>query len=298
MIGRMIRFGVALGALMAFSHTALAQSYDDDTSDESSSADSEQTGDDDGIESDLPSSQPSPEEVEALQQYDTSECLPSCEPGFECVQGKCESMCNPPCGASEVCTGLGQCERLGVVKEHMDEADDRRTAYKRERSLVGIRAIGGVVTGLGVSLHAVEDANGDLMDPNTYFALYGALKGGVMVEIVELSAEYSPKLYKPMMFGSGGLPGHGEYMQSLLGNIGVHIPMAERVYWPIRVGGGFTVYDGNFDFQGRFDPFNVSIKTKYFLFEASLPSIRYNSNFESFHRWTGLLTLGASYITP
>ncbi len=298
----MVRIAMALGVLMTLSQTAAAQSAEpgDDSSGGKLDYESEQAQPEQ-FDSDLPSATPPAEDTAALDQYDTSECLPTCEPGFECVQGKCESMCNPPCGASEVCTDIGQCERLGVVKEHMDEADSRRTDHKRERNLVGVRGIVGLVTGLGFSLHS-RKIDGKLEDPNTYLAGYGALKGGVMVDIVELTAEYSPKLYRPLMGGtvraSERPSAHGEYMQSLLGNVGVHIPIAERVYWPIRVGGGFTVYDGNFDFQGRIDLFNVSVKTKYVLFEASVPSVRYNSNFDSFHQWTGLFTVGASYITP
>lgn len=247
-----------------------------------------------------PAAEPlSPEAAKVLEGYDTSECLPSCEPGYECVQGKCESRCNPPCGGAEVCTGLGVCERLGVVKQHMDEAATRRVRHRRDTTLTGVRGFAGLLMGGGVTLHAREEQDGDgLMDPNTYGAMYLAIRGGLMVDIAELSAEYSPGLYKPMAGGSEGILDQGKFMQSLLGNAGVHIPMTDMIYWPLRVGAGFIASSGRFDFQGRLDLFNISVKTKYFLFDASFPSLRYASDLDTYHRWTGLFTVGASYITP
>lgn len=37
-------------------------------------------------------------------------CLPACRAGYTCIEGKCVSACNPPCGADETCTAAGQCE--------------------------------------------------------------------------------------------------------------------------------------------------------------------------------------------
>src|SRR5438552_1665810 len=36
-------------------------------------------------------------------------CSPDCRVGFVCVQNRCVSRCNPPCGAGEQCTNEGEC---------------------------------------------------------------------------------------------------------------------------------------------------------------------------------------------
>jgi hypothetical protein len=38
-----------------------------------------------------------------------AECFPACRAGYTCHQGKCVSLCNPPCAATEECTSAGQC---------------------------------------------------------------------------------------------------------------------------------------------------------------------------------------------
>jgi hypothetical protein len=80
--------------------------------------------------------------------------------------------------------------------------------------------------------------------------------------------------------------------------MGYHIRIAESVYWPLRIGAGFVMAGDRTDFQGRVDLFNVSVKTKYVLLDASFASVRYVSDFNAYHRWTGLLAVGASYISP
>jgi len=36
-------------------------------------------------------------------------CVPECRQGYMCHQGKCVSLCNPPCAQGEVCTAEGRC---------------------------------------------------------------------------------------------------------------------------------------------------------------------------------------------
>jgi hypothetical protein len=47
-----------------------------------------------------------PDAASGPKRYD---CDPICRPGHQCVEGKCVSLCNPPCAADEVCQGLGKC---------------------------------------------------------------------------------------------------------------------------------------------------------------------------------------------
>ena len=38
-----------------------------------------------------------------------AKCFPKCRSGYLCHEGKCISMCNPPCGSDEKCTLEGEC---------------------------------------------------------------------------------------------------------------------------------------------------------------------------------------------
>jgi hypothetical protein len=37
------------------------------------------------------------------------QCRPTCRTGYECVDGTCVSVCNPPCGDDETCTPEREC---------------------------------------------------------------------------------------------------------------------------------------------------------------------------------------------
>jgi hypothetical protein len=308
--GRGLALLICIGSL---SITGVAAAQYDDTDSDTDSTESTTTGlDEDGDDIheepayDMGKDDDDDEEkTSSVEEPDEDSCMPTCEPGFECIKGKCESRCHPACGGSEVCTDSGQCERLGVVGAHMDEAADRRAVYRRDVSLDGIRGFAGLTFGGGIGLNAQDHPVDGLQDPTTSGAMYLAVRGGIFVNVVELMAEYAPNTYLPVAGGPDRrfpqpdwTPDKNDWQQSLTMSVGFHVPVAERVYWPLRIGGGFLANEGEFDFLGRLDVFNVSVKTKHFLFDASFPSIRYMSNFENYHRWNALFTLGASYISP
>jgi hypothetical protein len=228
-------------------------------------------------------------------------CLPSCEPGTTCRDGKCISLCDPACPLGEVCTGQGICTRLGGVHARMEEGAEKRKQQERDEQLIGIRGFGGLVLGGGMSVFARKLRNRDkLDDPVPSGALYFALKGGVMMEQIEFSVEWAPGTFYPEAgnIDERGVVDKNEWVGSLLGNLGFHLPFTDRIYWPLRIGAGVIPAGGRWDFQGRVDLVNLSIKTKYLLIETSVPSVRYTSDFDDWHRWTALVLVGASYISP
>jgi hypothetical protein len=127
-----------------------------------------------------------------------------------------------------------------------------------------------------------------------------------------ISVEVAPQTYLPIigedrdetrpvrrdMIDSG----HGA--TGFLGNYAYHISMARGAYWPLRIGGGFIYRSheappfATTDFQGRLDLFNISVKTKSLLLDFSFPSARYATDFDQYHRFTGLFTAAASYVSP
>lgn len=47
--------------------------------------------------------------TESASEPAASECVPKCREGFVCSDGKCVTVCNPPCAAGQTCTSLGHC---------------------------------------------------------------------------------------------------------------------------------------------------------------------------------------------
>jgi hypothetical protein len=118
------------------------------------------------------------------------------------------------------------------------------------------------------------------------------------MEVVEFSVEWAPGTYLPAAGGGDDVVDGGDWVGSLLGNFGFHLPLTDRIYWPLRIGAGVIPAGGRYDFQGRIDLVNLSIKTRYLLIEVSAPSVRYTSDFDDWHRWSGLVLVGASYVSP
>jgi hypothetical protein len=205
-----------------------------------------------------------------------------------------------------VCTASGQCERLGKLGDSFAQGARLREEKKRETSLIGVRAIAGLALAGGASIEAFQEADEDGLDgPINSGSFYGALKLGMTLDVVELSAEWAPATNFAVVgneksrFKDGSRTSYNnENLSSLLMNIGVHLPLTQRLSWPVRVGGGFVLNKDTTDFMARLDVFGISIKTKYVLLDVSLPSLRYTSDFDQYHRFSGLVGLTASYITP
>jgi hypothetical protein len=247
-----------------------------------------------------------PEPTPPVIESPSNQCVPECPASSECVNGRCESLCNPACSGSEVCTASGQCERLGKLSDSFATGARLREEKKREVSLVGIRGIAGLSVLGGMSVEAFKEPDGDGVNgPVNSGAFYAALKLGMTLDIVELSAEWAPSTNFAVLgnddshFNNRARTSYNnDAMSSLLLNIGVHLPLTQRLSWPIRGGGGIIQNKDTTDVLVRLDVFGISVKTKYVLLDVSLPSLRYASDFDQYHRFSGLVGLTASYITP
>ena len=224
------------------------------------------------------------------------DCSPSCRAGFVCVDGECVTGCNPPCPENQTCNTEMQC---------VDAADVAYVPVTRQpvdpaRTLSGVHGFGGIVLGGGITIHTARaTSNDDLGDPTTWGAFLFALRAGVTIERAEVAIELAPKTFQPVLGGSTEDALHrGESLTSFTGGVGYHIPLTTGAYWPLRIGAGLIADGNDTVFQGRLDLFNVSIKTRYVLLDLSFPSIRYQSDFDLWHRWTGLFNVGVAYISP
>lgn len=232
--------------------------------------------------------------------------MPICRPGFACVQGQCVSACNPACVEGEVCTASLQCvpetdpaagppASLGMEEPELDP----------DVTLEGVKGFGGIVIGGGVSMHTWRDTVDNQLDrPTTWGAFLFALRAGLLVGRNEISVEFAPGTYRPTIGGGDGdVIDQGKSVTSFLGSYAHHVPITLGAYWPFRFGAGFISrsHGGDWkgtDFQARVDLLNISVKTKMIFLDFSFPSIRYVSDFETYHRWSGLFTAAVSAIGP
>ncbi len=236
-----------------------------------------------------PDSTTTPQDVEP-------DCTPACRAGFVCVDEQCVSGCNPPCPGGQTCNTEMQCVDVTPV----DYVPVEHRAPDPTRSLTGVHGFGGILLGGGITLHTARaTSNDDLGDPTTWGAFLFALRAGVTIERAEVAIELAPQTFRPVLGGSAETALHrGEPLTSFTGGVGYHIPLTTGAYWPLRIGAGLIADGDDTVFQGRLDLFNISVKTQYVLLDFAFPSIRYQSDFDLWHRWTGLFNVGVAYISP
>ncbi len=161
-----------------------------------------------------------------------------------------------------------------------------------------MHGFGGVVLGGGVTLHTFSLPDGTLDTPSTWGAFLFALRAGVTVDQAEVSLEWAPNTFRPIIGDSEPALDNGDSMHSFTGGVGYHLPLTPGAYWTLRLGAGFIATGERTDFLGRLDLLAISVKTKYLLLDFSFPSVRYQSDFDLYHRWTGLFNVGVAYISP
>lgn len=63
-------------------------------------------------------------------------CEPSCRAGYYCKEGRCETLCNPPCGPAEQCTQAQMCVPRGTYAAAPPAVDRRaqRDEVRRQRA--------------------------------------------------------------------------------------------------------------------------------------------------------------------
>ncbi len=161
----------------------------------------------------------------------------------------------------------------------------------------GVSGFGGLGLGYGPTLHAYRfGGRGDLDGPESFTGYSFALQAGVFLNRAQLMLEWAPGTFQPLLKKESPHVDAGESFYSLVGSVGYYIPMTGIVSWPMRIGAG--VGSERNDLIARLDLISVAVKLDSVLIEASLPSIRYMSDFDTYHRWTGLFGVSASYVYP
>lgn len=133
-----------------------------------------------------------------------------------------------------------------------------------------------------------DRANGDAIG-----SLLFALKGGILIDRVELGIEFAPATF--VIAFNPDLPS-----VELNGYGGYHIPVYKSISWPLRLGIGFTTvtFDNNvLDtlFEVRADLIGASVLLDPFLIDIYLPSWRINTDFEDGATFTYIFGIGGAW---
>lgn len=134
-------------------------------------------------------------------------------------------------------------------------------------------------------------------------SFFFAFRLGVLFNRAELSMELSPATWV-WDFDPGshisGLDYEGNLNSlSFLVNIGGLVQLADNVYWPFRFGLGLSAHElplAPVYMQGRLDVIGLVYQYGHLLFELTLPSIRFHSEFQNIGIWGWLFTLSISYV--
>ena len=75
--------------------------------------------------------------------------------------------------------------------------------------------------------------------------------------------------------------------------------IGDQVYWPLRFGIGLSAvntYNDQTLMQGRLDLLGVAFQYGHLLFEVSLPSVRFHSEFDQYGLWGWLFNISGAYV--
>jgi len=160
-----------------------------------------------------------------------------------------------------------------------------------------IQWFGGASAAAGLTSWWIVDAE----DHQLGAGFLAAVHAGVLLNNLELSVEFLPFSHVPIRikndsFSTGSVFGIGL-------QCGYFFPLSSRIFSPLRVGIGaslFGVHDVYADqpvmVTTKLDLIGIAYKWQKWLFEATLPSIRYNTNASDSHLVSWLPQLRISYL--
>jgi hypothetical protein len=223
-----------------------------------------------------------------------------CRPGLACIEAECrDEREGTTCAASTDCGGELRCIDNECVnpltmgskkkkkkggRDDEDEDEDGESSAEKWLSFelegahpfVGMTWLGGPA----YILDPIDDVSG------TFFF---ALRGGVMLDKLELGIEFSPMtaLYE------------GTTHLQFNGFVGYYIPIADNIYWPIRGGVGMVAVDLPADrvwLQVRADLVGVAFQVGHVIIDLNLPSFRFTTDIEDIHAMAWLPGGSVSYV--
>ncbi|MCA9619830.1 MAG: hypothetical protein KC731_12475, partial [Myxococcales bacterium] len=148
-------------------------------------------------------------------------------------------------------------------------ADEGFTHSGRE-GFDGIHPFGGLMLGGGPTVGIGGGGSA------TVGGFLFALKGGVLIDRIELGLEFSPVTFLPYT-GTGAKP-----VLQMHAYGGYHIPLAGPVSWPLRAGIGFAAVNlPKAAMEVRFDVVGISAMLGPVLLDLYVPSFRVLTDFDN-----------------
>jgi hypothetical protein len=203
-----------------------------------------------------------------------------CAEGLKCIEQVCRDPNNPSAGGSASGSAGGGSGNAGSGGDSSSGSSSGGESAGGGSSggggdlldgeLEGLRAHMGIIFGGGPS-HLDDPA--DIVQGSLLFSL----KGGILIDRIELGLEFAPATY--VINFDPDLPS-----VHLIGYGGYHIPVFKSISWPLRLGIGLTQPTFRGETRGldallalRADLIGVSVLlADQFLIDAHLPSWRIN----------------------
>lgn len=176
------------------------------------------------------------------------------------------SVCVPP-GAAPNAPATTAAAQLAAPSA---DAPDEAWTHSGREGFDGVHPHGGLMLGggptVGIGFGGSATVGGFLF----------ALKGGVLIDRIELGLEFSPVTFLPYT-GTGAQP-----VLQMNAYGGYHIPVYGPISWPLRAGIGFAAVNlPSAALEARFDLIGISALFGPVLLDVYLPTFRVLSDFDN-----------------
>jgi hypothetical protein len=251
-----------------------------------------------------PTPEPEPADASLGDHGESCRARADCQAGLRCLGSVCtDPQLGETCGATADCGGRLRCVNnvcggpqpsQGGKEEAKEEAKEDDGGGLEEWSaypmfqgttgFVGLAAMGGVGIVVPIGGKSVSDPEGTFLF---------AVRGGVLFDRIELALEVSPVTYYPFL--ENGVESNFQANASF----GYHVPLADKLSWPLRAGVGIVAVNTPHDdvyFEGRVDAVGLSISHGHLLFDTHFPSFRLVTEFDKFVVLDWLVGGGIAYV--
>ena len=212
-----------------------------------------------------------------------------CLSGLRCIEQRCVTApactSHSDCGVDSSCTD-GVCTTTPSADPGSDEKAPQSDEWD-EFVLTGAHPFLGLAVGPAVGgwwLFRQEQLD---INPAFFFGF----RGGAYFGRAELAFELAPVTWLPDFDGDPNL--------SFLVSIGGLPKLGDNVYWPLRFGLGLSALnlpDDQVFMQARLDLLGVAFQYGHLLFEVSLPSTRFHTDFDVHGVWGWVCAVSVSYV--
>lgn len=197
------------------------------------------------------------------------------EPKSDFFSGGSSSKPEPSAGSGGSSGSGGSAGSSGTFGSLDEEEDEPRRERSSGRSSNRTEGFEGIQPHVGMALGGGPTVAVSGRGSGTVGGFLFALKGGVLIDRIELGLEFSPVTFLP----AAELPDYPVLQMNAYA--GYHIPVYENFSWPLRGGLGFSAVNSPAALELRFDLIGISALFGPVLLDLYLPSFRVFTDFDS-----------------